>query len=56
MSPTVMKSARYSGPEENTGSKTAMTLTIWLSRAGSGVSSRPSLRRHAAHLACETAP
>lgn len=48
--------ARYSGPEENTGSKTAMTLRIWLSRSGSHTSSRPSLRRHAAHLGCDDAP
>lgn len=55
-SPDSDRSGRYPGPEEKTGSRTAMTSRIWVSRSGSHTSSRPSLRRHAAHLGCDAAP
>lgn len=40
----------------NTGSSTAATLVNWSSRSASLMSSRPSLRRQAAHFACASAP
>jgi hypothetical protein len=46
----------YSGPWAKTESRNEATRVIWSSRFASQADSRCSLRRHAAHFACPTAP